>query len=95
MPKHVDHCRSCGTTVLIEPFDDQPATGEVCEGCHRTVCLNSCKRNSCPHQPYQRTPSSVPEAEHEALKAQLNDPAALEVRLKELYAARGVQKVEI
>lgn len=93
MPREKDHCRSCGTTVSLEATDDQPATGVVCDGCKKTVCVNSCLRNSCPHADYPRNPGSVSEAEHEALKAELNDEAALEARLTALRASRGEQKV--
>lgn len=95
MPKHLDHCRSCGTVVTIEDTDEGLATGEVCNGCNKTVCLNSCKRNACPHQDYPRNPGSVSEAEHEKLKAELNDEAKLQERLNQLRAARGEKVVGI
>lgn len=94
MPKHLDMCRSCGAKVVLDPDHDdleKPGfvLGEVCAGCGKTVCVNSCKRNSCPHADLPPNKSSVSAEQHQALQDQFNDPDALRAQLAKLMAAKG------
>jgi hypothetical protein len=95
MPKHVDMCRSCGTKVTLEEFEGEAATGEVCGGCGKTVCLASCKRNSCPHADLAPNPPPVSQDEHDKLKALLADPVALKAHLDSLTSKRGSTPVGV
>ena len=94
MPNVKDHCRSCGTDIFLDRAEGEAGAGAVCGGCNKALC-GSCQRNSCPHADYPRNPGTVSETEHEALRAELNDEAALEARLTALRASRGEQKVGI
>jgi hypothetical protein len=96
MPHSNDLCRGCGIDVLTETDPDgNPPTAEVCTTCKKTVCFAKCKGDRCPgpHPEYPRNEGSVPEAEFTALKATLDDEAALTARINALRAARGETQV--